>query len=412
MSRKNMLLKSTVLLTASVLMLTACGSGGADKASAPGLTDDTITLGHLTDLSGPFGAVGKEYLAGAELFVKNKNADGGVCDRDLALEVRDHGYDAQKAATGYREISSKVFGMESILGDGMASALLPQLEKDNQLTSVITWEEKLLDSDAALFLPGSTYAVAAANATSWGIDKFKVQDGDTIGLVVLGGALGDGVIKGTKLAADDAGVKLKSMAIKPTDTDFTAAVTQLKNAGAKLVMLGTTPSQLATLLSTASAQGLDATWLGISPGMFNGALLDGPAAKPLQSDFYMVASTAVWSDESGAAAEVRKTFDAKAAGVPEGFGVMLGYAQFDAYAQILEQACAKGELTRESAAKVFHATSSLDTDGMIVPLDLGAERGKSQSRENFMIQPDASVEGNLKRVTDNFTAPVVKDSDL
>lgn len=411
MSKRGITLKSTGLVTAAVLGLTACGSGGAADASAPGVTEDTITLGHLTDLSGPFGAVGKEYVAGAELFVRNRNADGGVCGRDLALEVRDHGYDAQKAATAYRELSDKVFGMESILGDGMASALLPQLERDNQLTSVITWEEKLLDSSAALFLPGATYTVAAANATSWGMEKFGVKKGDTVGLVALGGALGDGIIKGTEFAADAVGVKVKSLRIEPTDTDFTAAVTQLKNAGADLVMLGTTPSQLATLLSTASAHGLKAKWLGISPGMFTSSLLDGPAADALQSDFYIVSSTAVWDDESEAAAEVRDTFDPDAGGQP-GYGVMLGYAQFEAYVQILEKVCADGELTRESAVKVFHDTASIDTQGLIVPLDLSVQQGKSQSRENFMIQPDDSVEGKLKRVTKNFTAPVVEGSDL
>ena len=36
------------------------------------------------------------------------NTDGGICDRDVKLQVKDHGYDPQKAVSLYRSMSPNI----------------------------------------------------------------------------------------------------------------------------------------------------------------------------------------------------------------------------------------------------------------------------------------------------------------
>jgi len=52
-------------------------------ATGPGVTDDTITLGVLTDQSGPFAGASRGIAQGRQLFWDARNADGGVCDRTV-----------------------------------------------------------------------------------------------------------------------------------------------------------------------------------------------------------------------------------------------------------------------------------------------------------------------------------------
>ena len=84
----------------------AAGESGSLK-TGPGVTDTRSRLGLLTDLTGVFAALGKPIVQGTQLFWEQQNAAGGVCDRTVELDVKDHGYDPQKAVVQYRELSRR-----------------------------------------------------------------------------------------------------------------------------------------------------------------------------------------------------------------------------------------------------------------------------------------------------------------
>ena len=108
---------------ASSLALAACGStadtsssggGGAGGVKTDmGVTETTITLGIMGDTSGVFKNLGGAINAGNQLWVDDVNAAGGICGRQLALEVVDHGYKADTAKTLYPQLEPKVLGMRA-----------------------------------------------------------------------------------------------------------------------------------------------------------------------------------------------------------------------------------------------------------------------------------------------------------
>jgi ABC-type branched-subunit amino acid transport system substrate-binding protein len=73
------------------------GGAPADLETGPGVTADTITLGVLTDQSGPFAGASLGIAQGRQLFWDARNADGGVCGRTVEFDVKDHAYNAQNA---------------------------------------------------------------------------------------------------------------------------------------------------------------------------------------------------------------------------------------------------------------------------------------------------------------------------
>jgi ABC-type branched-subunit amino acid transport system substrate-binding protein len=97
---------------AGVLALTGCSttvqsSGTQQSGGGPGKTGNVttdfgvtrseITLGALTDYSGPFSELGLGVVQGSRIWVNETNAAGGVCGRQIKLAVRNHGYDTGQA---------------------------------------------------------------------------------------------------------------------------------------------------------------------------------------------------------------------------------------------------------------------------------------------------------------------------
>jgi ABC-type branched-subunit amino acid transport system substrate-binding protein len=108
-----------------LLAVTACsteepeaagGGGGGDVQTGNGVTDSEITIGVLTDLSGPFAAGAAVQVTQFQAYWDKVNADGGICDRDVTLQVQDHGYDPQKAVSLYRSMAPGVVALQQVLG--------------------------------------------------------------------------------------------------------------------------------------------------------------------------------------------------------------------------------------------------------------------------------------------------------
>jgi ABC-type branched-subunit amino acid transport system substrate-binding protein len=94
------------LVIASLVMTTTAG------ASTAGVTANTITLGLITELTGPGAAVGTGMVRSAEARIDEQNAEGGVYGRKIKLMAMDDQTNpaTDKTATGAL-ISKGVFGV-------------------------------------------------------------------------------------------------------------------------------------------------------------------------------------------------------------------------------------------------------------------------------------------------------------
>ena len=67
-----------------------------------------------------FAPNGKSQMEGANLYWDAKNQAGGICGRQIEVEVQDTGYDPQKAVAAYRQMSGDVIGLGLVLGSSIA----------------------------------------------------------------------------------------------------------------------------------------------------------------------------------------------------------------------------------------------------------------------------------------------------
>jgi ABC-type branched-subunit amino acid transport system substrate-binding protein len=417
MSRSTKSLAGSVLVCLLLVALAGCGSKGqSNNASSggggsgalkagPGVTSKTITLGVLTDLSGVFAPLGKPVMQANQLFWKEKNAQGGVCGRQVNLVVKDHGYDPQKAVVQYRELSGKVAGLQQLLGSPITAALLPSLKSDQMVSLLAAWPSSLLPNDN-IIITGTTYDVEMINGLDYLLQQGKLKKGDKIGHIYFEGEYGENGLKGSKYFAQKNGMTVVEQKIKATDEDMSGQVAALKRAGVKAIAFTTAPTQLASAAGIAASQGLNVPLVGNNP-TFDPALLKTPAAKALEANAYVVSSIAPYNLDKPAVQKVASDYsEAYPKDVPKG-SAPFGYMQSQLMFNILNQACKNKDLTRGGLVKAAHQLKGVDTGGLTAaPLDYTTV-GQPSERAVYITQP-ASVPGGLKALPQTFESDTAK----
>nr|BFE89116.1 hypothetical protein GCM10020093_117170 [Planobispora longispora] len=229
--------------------------------TGPGVTAGTISIGMMTDLTGPYASFGKSLTNAQQLYFEQVNAAGGVCGRKLEAVVRDHGYDVQKAVAAYTEIGPKVVAMAHVVGSPMVNAVKQRIEADKMLTIPQAWATSLLGSEP-IQVTATTYDIDMINAVDFLAKEKGVKSGDKIGHLYFEGDYGESALNGSKFAAEKLGLELVEQKIKATDQDMTAQVAAFKKAGVKAVLVSVGPRQTASLVGVSLAGGMDIPFVG------------------------------------------------------------------------------------------------------------------------------------------------------
>ncbi|GGU15730.1 ABC transporter substrate-binding protein [Streptomyces daghestanicus] len=382
------------------------GGGGADGVEAgPGVSAETIRLGALTDLTGPYATLGKSIVQAQQMWADETNAAGGICDREVEIVVKDHGYDVQKAVTAYADISSDVVALPQVIGSPVVSALLDDIQRDDLLTFPQAWAASLLGKDAVQVL-GTTYDLDMIAAVDFLTRTEKVAKGDTIGHVYFEGDYGANALEGSEWAAQKAGLKVAGQKIKATDTDLSAQVSALRKAGVKAVLISAGPAQTASLAGVAASRGLTVPIVSSAPG-YAPQLMKTPAAKALEAMVHVVsAAPAVSSDLPG----VRKmvaAYGKKYPGSPVDSGVLSGYNAAQLLGADLKKACEGGSLTREAVVKAHRSQENADT-GLGTPQNF-TDVSQPASRSTYVLKPDAKAVGGVITLEEAHEAPGIEE---
>lgn len=399
------------LTVAATLSMSACsskstsGSGGSgDLKTDKGVTDSAISLGVLTDISGPFQQLGKGILAGHKIWAKEVNDAGGICKRDIKIEVRDHGYKADAGVVGFQEIEPNVAGFLQILGSPI-NAALDQPLMDTKTTAVaLSWSSFIL-KNPYIVIPGTTYDLEMINGLSYLLEQKKIKDGDTIGYVYLEGEYGENGLLGATYFAKKHNLKLKKVKVLATDTDLRNIVTGFKGAGVKAIGLTSTPAQTASVATVSTQLGLDVPLVGNNP-TFAPAILSKDTAKSL-SNLYLTASSVPYSADAPKAKEIAKKYEASGSKDVPNSGVPYGYAVGRIWQQILEKACDEGDLTRDGIQKALRDSRNISTDNLVANLNL-SKVGTPATREVYIAQPDLNSKGGLKQLAPLFVSEDAK----
>jgi ABC-type branched-subunit amino acid transport system substrate-binding protein len=387
-------------LAALGLVATACGrDAGAALETGPGVTKTEIRIGVLTDLSGSYEALGKGSTQGNQIVWAEKNAAGGVCERQVKLVVKDHGYDQYKALALYAEVKDDVLGLQQSLGSPMTTILLPQIEQDKMVTAPVSWASSLL-TNPYVQITGTAYDLEMANGVDHLIDEGVLKAGDVVGHLYNAGEYGNNGLAGSKYVTTRAAVKLMSDRINPKIPDVTPQVAAYHKAGAKAILMTTATPQVASVAAYAKKHNWDVTLLLSNPSWAT-SILQTPDIDWLEKHALIVQSWAPASDDAPVVTKVREAFQRTHPNEPANPTVTFGYAQALVFSKVLEEACASGRLTRDGMADAFTSIGGVSTDGLLPPLDY-ARQGQSPARQVYVLRPDREAFGGMTVVRPLF----------
>ncbi|WP_030545482.1 ABC transporter substrate-binding protein [Streptomyces albus] len=381
------------------------GKAGADGVkTGPGVTEKTIKLAALTDLSGPYATLGKSIVQAQKMWADDVNKNGGICDRKIEIVVKDHGYDVQKARSAYTEVSPDVLALPQVIGSPVVAALKDSVAKDKILTFPQAWAASLLGEDAIQVM-GTTYDIDMINAVDFLSREGGVKKGDKIGHVFFEGDYGQSALEGAKAAAKERGLTVVEQKIKPTDTDLSAQVSALRAAKVKAVLISAGPTQTASLVGVSAAKGFTVPVVTSAPG-YAPQLLKTPAGPALEKMLHIVSATPPVSHDLPDLEKMVADYQKKYPKELVDSGTLSGYSAVNVLDADLRAACEAKDLTREGLVKAHRAQS--EHKGFGVTQDF-SDASQPATYASYISKPDPKKTGGSVLVEDVHELPEARE---
>lgn len=238
---------------------------GAAAASVRGVTDAEIVLGTYTDLSGPTAIWGVGATNGARMRFDEVNAAGGVHGRRIRYVVEDMSYQLPKAMQAFNKLVNRdrIFAMLLAVGTPMNNAIMPQQFAAGvpNLFPISGGRQMVEPFHRLKFAQRGIYY----NEVRAGVKYFVEQEGKrSICIIHHDSEYGQEIVDATEDQAAALGMEVMARAAhKPTESEFTAAVLRLKQAGCDLVTMATVHRDTILILDTAHKMGWEGVaWVG------------------------------------------------------------------------------------------------------------------------------------------------------
>ena len=233
----------------------------APAATVQGVTEDTIYVGNTAATSGAFAAVGVPFNAGMEAVFYAYNQAGGFNGKKIELVHYDDGFDAAQGLTYTKTLveDDKVFALVGHFGtntvgatlDYLKSVGIPMMYAATGISEL--YQEGATGKNACIFpvqpiynAEGRVLLARALAATTDGIGL----GGTKIGVIATTDDAGAGILAGIKRQAEEGSFDIVYQEVDPAATDYTVALSVLKNGGCDVVIAAMNQAPFQTCMTS------------------------------------------------------------------------------------------------------------------------------------------------------------------
>jgi ABC-type branched-subunit amino acid transport system substrate-binding protein len=358
-----------------------------EGASDVGITEDTITLGQVSTISGPVPGLGQTAVNGVRAYFAYRNQQGGVCGRELQLQNADDRLDTGQNRAEHDRMADEVFGFVggwSVVDDGGAGVL--------EGTNIPDVGISISDARASLPNNYSTNPIdlqggsGAVTVLQYMVSTYQPRSAAVVwGAQVTARARAQGFVRDLESLGVTVSVA-REVAI--TETNYVPVAQEIENAGAELVITAlelTGISRLAQAFEQVGylpkvpyygAQTYGDRFLELAGSAAEGTILGitHPIVEEAASN-PQVATFLEWYQRVNPGEEID-------------FFSFQGWVAADMFADAIE--AAGPSPTRDAVLGVLSGYHAFDADGLVAPFD---PAGKVNSK-CFMI---VTVEGGQWR---------------
>lgn len=391
-----------------------CEGGNPDRGC--------ISLGVLTDESGPFAGASGGLYGGQSLFWATVNAEGGIGGEfDVALPEslkKDTGYQTDKLVADYNSIAGDVAAIAQSLGTPQTVAALPDYERDSTIAAPMSWWSGWAFEDNVIEF-GTGYCFEAMNAIDWAVSAVPAagRTFETIGILEFPSDYGFDYAEGVKIAAAAHGLTIAwEETVIPIsaggDATQTEAVAKIVADPADVIIVVTGPSETAAIVGGAAQQlGAEVPlFIGAAPS-WNSALLASAAAPAFESGIYFQSSFVGGWDYDSVGHEKMRTA-VTAAGFPANDFFISGWTSQYGLKAALDAAYESGDLSHEGIQAAAFALTEVDYEGMMPSRSFAGDPNDVFPREGVVGAYSADATTGIATVQDYFVGPTAAAHDF
>ncbi len=330
-TRRHMIAGVTGLLAAPAII-------GRARAETRGVSDTEIVIGMMTDLSGVTAVQGTNAANSIRMAFEDVNAKGGINGRKIRFVVEDMEYMVPKAV----QAMNKLVNLDNIFlsiasgGTPQMDAVLPMMA-EKHVPSLFP-----LTCARSMYLPLSPYKYGQFASYYDQMRSCVKYFAETKGHKVIGSMyedtdFGKDIHAGVVDQVQKMGLKLGAVsASRPTDTDFNAQVSRLKEAGCDLVCMGTIVKDTIIILQTARKMGFDADFCG-QFASYSTAVAEAPG-EPAEGFYSMSPGVYAYPDDPRPAVREFGTKYKQKFGIDVNYLGEAGYAGASCLIEVLQRA--------------------------------------------------------------------------
>jgi branched-chain amino acid transport system substrate-binding protein len=391
--------KETTIRYGLIILLIASLVGCANGEGHQGVTDDTIRVGMIADLTGPLAFVGQQARDGAQLHIDLINARGGVHGRKLELIVEDDGYQPARSVAAYRKLVDldDVFCLIGNVGSPTTQAVIPIVEREKV---PLLWPTAL---SSAIYTPPRRYVFASMisyHISSWIMAQYvrETRNGGDVrlGVIYQDDDFGLDGLAGLREAAAYYDLPIVAEeSYKRGAVDFSTQVLNIKKADPTHVILWTVLRETAAVFKEADQLDWRPQFL------VNNAAADNVLAKLAgkTAGNALVLTMLDTSREEEQTKQYVEFLDKYAKdSAPSQFHAF-GYAMVQALVEALERA--GKDLTREKLVEALETFNRWDENLLSTPISYNAGLRGGLAVRVFFSRADPESE-TLVRVTDDI----------
>ncbi|MGE5700192.1 MAG: ABC transporter substrate-binding protein [Deltaproteobacteria bacterium] len=321
---------------------------------------DVIKVGHLADLTGPTGEVGKPYAQGVQDYKDWVNAHGGINGKKIEMPMFDYAYNKDKAVNQYKKYKEEGVVAIQGWGSGDTEALSATTGIDKIPYISASYSAHLTDPKKTPynFFCAADYTTGLRAGLKYLKDNWKEKRAPKVVFVYPNVPYGIAPIKGGKEYAKELGFEVLSDEIVDLKAiEANSQMLSVKNKGADFGWIGGTTNSAAVIIKDAKKLGLktkffvniwgaDETTPKLAAGAEEGTLV--MAGSPLYG---------------GKVAGMKQLMEITK-NQPQITHYIRGYTSMMVLTEALKRADKKGKITGESVKAALESLKDFDTQGL------------------------------------------------
>jgi branched-chain amino acid transport system substrate-binding protein len=372
--------------------LAAC----ATERGNEGVTDETIRVGMIVDLTGPLAFLGQEISAGAELYFQHVNEQGGVHGREIELIVEDDGYQPPRTVAAFRKLVDVdgIFCLFGNIGTATTMAIMPMLENEripllepNSFSSTLYTPPRRYVFTVPLSYPAQSWVMAQRIAESPDVAEARlgvIYQDDDFGLDGLQGLRDAAAHYGLNIVAEEAHQR--------GATDFSSTVLNLRRANPTHVILWTVLRETAAVLQEAHQLGWKPQFFGNNTAADD--RLVGLVGEGLRDANVLFVTN--WDPSSPSMDTYLELLSRHAPEREPAYYHAAGFSEAQILVASLERA--GRELNREKLVAAFETFDGWDENAFGMPITYGPGLRGGLDIKVYLAEPDVE-QGKLVRAT-------------